>query len=168
MSKKGVQPMEAIVVAILSALAGFLVWIAQRYFERRSTERLRKEKLYRTLLAASIELVATGDGAPFVIESQRAWLYAADEVLEAINDYLKAFVLYANINKRGGDSTESWAAVKDAEGRLRLSIRKDLRHSTKIEAAWVKEQWELVSARPERIRQYLKRDSGTSEEHDNV
>jgi hypothetical protein len=51
--------MNAIAVAILSALAGFLVWIAQRYYERRATEHLRKEELYRTLLAASIELFTT-------------------------------------------------------------------------------------------------------------
>ena len=107
-----------IVVAILSALVGFVVWVAQKSVERRSAERLRKEELYKNLLAASVELFTTGDGAPFVIESQRAWLYASDEVLKAINDYLKAYGAYADSKRRDIDSTETWTAVKEAEGIL--------------------------------------------------
>ncbi|MCP4536013.1 MAG: hypothetical protein GY832_02605 [Chloroflexi bacterium] len=72
---------STIVVAIISALIGFVVWVAQKSVERRSAERLRKEELYNDLLAASVELFSTGDAAPFVIESQHAWLYASDEVL---------------------------------------------------------------------------------------
>jgi hypothetical protein len=156
--------MNAIAVAILSALAGFLVWIAQRYYERRATEHLRKEELYRTLLAASIELFTTGDGAPFVVESQQAWLYAADEFLENINAYLKAFSDYAGTKQREVDSSDTWAAVKEAEGRLRLSIRKDLRPKTQITPQWVAGEWETIISRPERIRNYLGRDSALSKE----
>jgi hypothetical protein len=154
--------MDAITVAILSALAGFLVWIAQRYYERRAAELLRKEALYRTLLAASIELFATGDGALFVVESQQAWLYASDEVLENINAYLKAFSAYAETKQRETDSADTWAAVKEAEGRLRLSIRKDLRPKTKITPQWVAGEWKTIISRPERIRRYLRRDSALS------
>lgn len=154
--------MNAIAVAILSALTGFLVWIAQRYYERRATERLRKEELYRTLLAASIELFTTGDGAPFVVESQQAWLYASDEVLENINAYLKAFGNYAGANQRKVDCSDTWAEVKKAEGRLRLSIRKDLRPKTRVTPQWVAGEWETITARPERIRHYLGRDSALS------
>jgi hypothetical protein len=157
--------MNTIDITILSALVGFLVWMAQRYFERQAAERLRKEELYRTLLSTTVEFVATGNGAPFIIESQRAWLYASDEVLEAINEYLKAFVAYAN-NKNNQLDTQVWGAVKDAEGRLRLSIRKDLRPKTKITTQWVKGQWEMVTSRPERVQEYLKRGSA-SEKDDN-
>ena len=160
--------MNAIAVAILSAVAGFLVWIAQRYYERRAADRLRKEELYRTLLAASIELFTTGDGAPFVVESQRAWLYASDEVLEDINAYLKAFSAYAAKKQHEADSADAWAAVKDAEGRLRLSIRKDLRPKTQITPQWVAGEWETIISRPERIRSYLGRDSGVSKEDETV
>jgi hypothetical protein len=157
--------MNTIDITILSALVGFLVWMAQRYFERQAAERLRKEELYRTLLSTTVEFVATGNGAPFIIESQRAWLYASDEVLEAINEYLKAFVAYAS-NKNNQLDTQVWGAVKDAEGRLRLSIRKDLRPKTKITTQWVKGQWEMVTSRPERVQEYLKRGSA-SEKDDN-
>jgi hypothetical protein len=147
-----------VVVAIISALIGFVVWAAQKSVERRSTERLRKEELYNDLLAASVELFATGDGAPFVIESQRAWLYASDEVVQAINDYLKAYGAYAGSKQRGIDSTETWTAVKEAEGILRLHIRKDLHPETKVSTHWVSEKWEFITARPERIKDYLQRE----------
>lgn len=156
--------MIAIAGAILSAVAGFLVWVAQRYYERRAADRLRKEELYRTLLAASIELFTTGDGAPFVVESQRAWLYASDEVLEQINAYLKAFSVYADQKHCGADSTDAWTAVKEAEGRFRLSIRKDLRPKTQITPQWVAREWQMIISRPDRIRRYLGRDAGMSKE----
>src|SRR5689334_15639116 len=141
--------MNNIVVAILSALAGFLAWLGQRHFERRTAERLRKEKLYGTLLSAAVEFVGTGNGAPFIIESRHAWLYASDEVLEAINEYLKAFVALGVAEGREADTTETWKALKGAEGRLRLSIRRDLRPRTRISASWVSHRWEMVSSRPE-------------------
>ena len=80
----------AIVVAIVSAFVGLVVWTAQRYMEGRTNERVRKEKLYATLLAATLEFSSDGNGAPFVIESQHAWVYASDEVLRAINEYGRA------------------------------------------------------------------------------
>ncbi|MBI1807421.1 MAG: hypothetical protein HYR76_10270 [Ignavibacteria bacterium] len=125
-------------------------------------ERLRKEELYRTLLSASVELFTTGDGAPFVVESQRAWLYASDEVLEDINVYLKAFSAYADAKQRKADIAGLWTAVLKAEGRLRLSIRKDLQPKTQITAEWVKREWEMITSRPERIRRYLGRESASS------
>jgi len=57
--------------------------MAQKIRERRDIERLRKEELYKTLLAATVEFASYANGAPLVIESQRAWLYASDEVLQA-------------------------------------------------------------------------------------
>ena len=149
--------MNNIAVAILSALAGFLVWIGQRHFERVAAERLRKETLYGTLLSTTVEFVGTGNGAPFIVESQRAWLYASDEVLEATNEYLKAFVAYGTALEAGADTTQTWKALEDAEGRLRLGIRRDLYPRTRITAHWVSHRWKLVSSRPERIREYLVR-----------
>jgi hypothetical protein len=149
--------MNNLAVAILSALAGFLVWIGQRHVERRSAERLRKEALYGTLLSACVEFVGSGNGAPFIIESQRAWLYASDGVLEAINDYLKAFAAYGAVEARSAEAAAAWKAVADAEGRLRLSIRRDLHPETRLTARWVAGHWEMVTSRPERIQEYLTR-----------
>ena len=105
---------------------------------------------------------------PTAVESQQAWLYASDEVLEDINVYLKAFSAYAAKKQHGADSADAWAAVKDAEGRLRLSIRKDLRPKTQITPQWVAGEWETIISRPERIRSYLGRDSGVSKEDETV
>jgi hypothetical protein len=149
--------MTNVAVAILSALAGFLVWMAQRYFERQAEGRLRKETLYGMLLAACVEFDGTGNGAPFIFESQRAWLYASDDVLKAINEYLKAFVAYGVVEGRGGDGSEEWKAVEKAEGGLRLSVRKDLQPKSEISGHWVRTNWNVIISRPERIQEYLRR-----------
>ncbi len=81
-----------ILAAIVAALAGFSTWLGQRRIERQQNERLRKEKLYEALLEAITEISSFGNGAPLLIESQRAWLYASDEVLRAVNAYLKVFL----------------------------------------------------------------------------
>ncbi len=149
--------MNDIMVAVLTALAGFVVWIVQRNVERRETARLRRERLYSTLLSACVEFAGTGNGAPFIFESQRAWLYASDEVLQAINDYLKAFAALGRADARKGEHPEEWLAVHDAEARIRSSIRRELSPNTTITADWVKGQWEVVTSRPERIQEYLRR-----------
>ena len=65
-----------IVVAIVTAFGGFIAWLAQRRVERRETERLRKERLHEKFLESIVELSSFGNGAPLLIESQKAWLYA--------------------------------------------------------------------------------------------
>jgi hypothetical protein len=158
--------MNDIVVAILTALAGFVVWIIQRNVERRETARLRRERLYTTLLSACVEFAGTGNGAPFIFESQRAWLYASDEVLREINEYLKAFVAVGRAEGHKGDHQAEWSAVRDAEARMRSSIRKELFPKTTITPDWVKGEWELVTSRPERIQEYLRRGSSLPEVDD--
>src|SRR5215470_5121023 len=97
--------MTDIAVAILSALAGFLVWIVQRYYERKAAERLRRAELYGALLSSSAEFIGTGNMAPFIFESQRAWLYASDEVLQRINDYLAAALDEGEAERSNVDSS---------------------------------------------------------------
>ena len=146
-------------LAVVSALIGFLVWIAQRIIERRADERRRKEELYGTLLAATLEFSSYGNGAPFIIESQRAWLYASDEVLSAINKYLSAFLKYLE-QRDGQDSKElsaNWDSVQVAEGVLRLAIRKELHPATRVDEKWVKDEWTIITSHKENIREYLTR-----------
>ena len=150
----------AIVVAIVSAFGGLVVWTAQRFMERRDNERLRKEELYGTLLAATLEFSSDGNGAPFVFKSQHAWLYASDEILRAINEYNRAIVQYVS---RGGDfedevsSRENWDPVVAAERSLRLAIRKD-KPKTQIDQKWVLEEWQMITSHRQNIREYLSRE----------
>lgn len=143
-----------IIVAIVSALGGFLAWFAQKNRERRDTERLRKEELYQTLLAATVEFASYANAAPLVIESQRAWLYASDEVLQAINDYLKACAGYVEQQ----NENERWAAIKEAEGVLRLAVRRDLQPRTRVNEEWLRQKWEIIISHKGNIMEYLGRD----------
>jgi len=154
--------MTDIAVAILSALAGFLVWIVQRYYERKAAERLRREELYGTLLSSSAEFIGTGNMAPFIFESQRAWLYASDEVLERINDYLTAALAEGESERSGVDSSTQQDDLYRAEGHLRLSIRRDLHPATQLTKAWVDKHWNRATSTPARIQEYLQRDRSKS------
>ena len=158
--------MTDVVVAIFTALAGFVVWIVQRNVERRETAHLRRERLYTTLLSACVEFAGTGNGAPFIFESQRAWLYASDEVLQAINEYFKASLALGRAWDDKDEHQEEWIAVLKADNGLRSSIRKELLPRTNITKDWVKGQWELVTSRPERIQEYLRRGSPLSQVDD--
>lgn len=140
----------AIVVAIVSAFVGLVVWTAQRYMEGRTNELVRKEKLDATLLAATLEFSSDGNGAPFVIESQHAWVYASDEVLRAINEYGRAI--------GHSVSEENWDDVVAAERSLRLAIRKDLKPETEIDQKWVLEEWQMITSHRQNIREYLSRE----------
>ena len=166
-------------IAILTALVGFLVWLIQKTVERRAEERRRLENLYQTLLSTCAEFIGTGNGAPFIIESQRAWLYASDNVLAAINDYLKAFVAYGEAQRRAAEAADeasqrqdaeavqvAFQAIKEAEAHLRLFIRKELHPRTAIDVQWMKGQWEMATSRPERIREYLERGSPAAKKDD--
>ena len=145
-----------VVVTAVSALLGFVVWIIQKNVERRHAERLRKEALYENLLESVIHLRSFGDGAPFLIESQKAWLYATDNVLYAINDYLKVFLKYPT-SQGEASSTERREALQAAEGEIRLQIRRDLFPKTIMNSEWLRTHWEPIAAPKESIHDYLSR-----------
>jgi len=106
-----------------------------------------------------VEFASYANAAPLVFESQRAWLYASDEVLRAINGYLKACAVYV---KQQGESdmniNERWAAFKEAEGVLRLAVRRELSPGTRINEEWLRQEWEIITSHKENIMEYLGRD----------
>lgn len=148
-----------IVVAIVTAFGGFIAWLAQRRVERRETERLRKQRLYEKLLESIVELSSFGNGAPLLVESQRAWLYASDEVLMAVNDYLKVF-LHEGAAAEGAPTTpQERVRRQQADARIRLAIRRDLQPTTRLDDRWITEEWKPVASSEAAIREYLDRRS---------
>ena len=147
-----------VIVAILTILGGFIAWLAQRKVEHRDAERLRKQRLYEKLLEAIVELSSFGNGAPLLIEAQKAWLYASDEVLAALNDYLKLF-----IDQEGPPgiltSPEERQRRQKAEGKIRLMIRRDLHPKTTLNEQWISEEWKPIASSEKAIREYLRRSS---------
>jgi len=145
-----------IVIAVVTALVGFLTWLLQRRVERRKADRLRKEALYEKLLEAITELSSFGNGAPVLIESQKAWLYASDDVLRAVTNYLKVF-----LDEQGSTDvpiTQEQRAVRQRqEGAIRLAIRRDLERSTTLDENWMSNEWKPVASSEEAIREYLAR-----------
>lgn len=152
-----------IVIAIITALAGFLTWLFQRRSERIQTERLRKEALYEKLLEAITEISSFGDGAPLLIESQKAWLYASDDVLRAVNSYLKVFLDEEKNRKNSGElNQEARANRQQREGVIRLAIRRDLHKNTMLDEQWLSNEWRPVAAPEQKIRDYFVRRGNSS------
>jgi len=133
-----------IVVAIVSAFAGLITWIAQKDRERRDSARQKKLDLYETLLASVIHLTAQ-DATPFFVKSQQAWLFASDDVLTQINAYTRALA--------SGDADNN--ELNDILGKLLLSMRLDLGLKTQINEDWVKSHFRAVTAPPEQLKKYL-------------
>ncbi|SRR6266545_6472616 len=145
-----------ILAAIVAALAGFSTWLGQRRIERQQNERLRKEKLYEALLEAITEISSFGNGAPLLIESQRAWLYASDEVLRAVNAYLKVF-LGERANPGSPTSPDERESRQRREGAIRLAIRRDLDRRTSLDENWISNEWSPIASSEKAIREYLER-----------
>jgi len=145
-----------IIVAAVAALAGFLTWLGQRRIELQQTERLRKEKLYEALLEAITELSSFGNGAPLLVESQKAWLYASDEVLRAVNGYFKVFL---GERAAPGEPTtpEEREARQRRDGAIRLAIRRDLNRNTSLDEDWMSREWTPLASSEKAIREYLER-----------
>jgi hypothetical protein len=145
-----------VLAAAITAVIGLIAWLVQRFIERRNAERQRKEKLYTRLVESIVELGSFGNGAPFVIEAQQAWLYASDSVLQAINDYLQVHLEYPVPSGQTRDE-ESRTHLQKAEARIRLAIRRDLRPDTMINEAWIDSRWRPIAASEPAIREYLQR-----------
>jgi hypothetical protein len=147
-----------IIVTALTLFGGFIAWLAQRKVEHRETERRRKEKLYEGLLESIVELSSFGNGAPLLVESQKAWLYASDDVLLAVNEYLKVF-LERQVAPGVATTPEEQAARQQKEGSIRLAIRRDLFTETRIDEQWISAQWKPIASSEKAIREYFQRRS---------
>jgi len=96
-----------------------------------------------------------GTGAPFVVESQRAWLYASDDVLRAIATYRRRLLESADHLANLND--EETTAMKEAQDNIYLAIRKELSPKTAIGHGWAKQQWVDIGSAKEKVGEYLQR-----------
>jgi hypothetical protein len=149
--------MEAIVLTIVTASLGLATWTSQQILNRADERRKSKEELYRKLLDAIIDMSSLADSAPIIVESQRMWLYASDEVLEAVNEYLRYYLNEVTGNFTGTilpDDIRSQIQERDAY--IRLAIRRDIRPMTRIGKSWIHSRYIAVAAPSESIVAYRK------------
>jgi hypothetical protein len=149
------------VLAIVSALVAFVVWVFQRELERRQSQRLRRERLYEALLESITELSSFGNAAPFLVESQMAWLYAPDAVLKAINGYLEN-LLSEHVPAGSATTVEQRKARQRLEGVIRIAIRRDLGVRTALDENWIETQWRPAASNEKAIRDYFARRNRSS------
>jgi hypothetical protein len=147
--------MDAATLAIVTASLSLLSWTSQQYFARNEEKRRKKEELYRKLLDSILDVSALGDAAPLIVESQRMWLYASDEVLEAVYDYVKFFYDYV-LNTFATDKNHEKlnAEISEKIAIISLAIRRDVRRSTKINREWIRSRYISMAVPKEAIAQY--------------
>ncbi len=147
--------MDAASLAIVTASLSLLSWTGQQYFNRNDEKRRKKEDLYQKLLDSILDVSALADAAPLVVESQRMWLYASDEVLEAVYDYVKFFydsVLDSPSAGKGHEGIDAVLSEKIAN--ICLAIRRDVRRGTIINREWIRSRYISMAAPEEAIVQY--------------
>jgi len=147
--------MEAITLAIITASLGLLTWTSQQIFSRVEERRKYKEELYKKLLDAILDMSVLADSAPLVVETQRMWMYATDEVLDAVYDYLGYYLSAKEQRFSNGlipDDVRKEIQVKDAL--IRLAIRRDIRPGTKIDRSWIHSRFLSVGAPADKIKTY--------------
>jgi hypothetical protein len=149
---------EAITLAIITASLGLLTWTSQQIWSGIEERRKYKEDLYRKLLDAIIDISVLADSAPLVVESQRMWMYASDDVLEAVYEYLR-YCLSANEQRFGNRSFPDNVRnmIKEKDALIRLAIRRDIRPRTKIDRPWILSRFLSVGAPPDSIKTYRER-----------
>ena len=146
--------LATIVGAVIVALAGGISWTAQQTARRRAIDRERREHLYRQLMSAVLDMSACGNAAPLVVEVQQAWLYASDEVLMAVNSYLR-FYLSRIVEPGSLIAEEDRQRIQWFEAEIRLSVRRDLM-PTRLSREWIESEWVAVAAPPDKIEEYRK------------
>ena len=83
------------------------------------------------------------------------WLYASDEVLEAVYDYVKFFYDYV-LNTIATDKNHEKlnAEISEKIAIISLAIRRDVRRSTKINREWIRSRYIPMAVPKEAIAQY--------------
>lgn len=125
--------MNGLVLAVVTAALGLATWTVQQVLARHADERKRREELYGALLDAVLDMSSREDSGPLVVESQRMWLYASDEVLRAVNEYLRYYLSEGEIRPGEPISDEKRAGIKRRDAQIRLAIRRDLQRRTSLE-----------------------------------
>jgi hypothetical protein len=95
------------------------------------------------------------ESAPLVVETQRMWMYASDEVLDAVYDYLRYYLSAKEQRFSNGlipDDVRKEIQEKDAL--IRLAIRMDIRQGTKIDRSWIHSRFLSVGAPADKIKMY--------------
>ena len=149
--------MEAVVLATVTAFLGLITWTSQQILNRADERRKSKEELYRKLLDAIIDMGSLAESAPIVVEAQRMWMYASDEVLEAVNEYLRYYL--TEVTGRPGNKIlpeDVRTQIQERDAYVRLAIRRDIHPMTRISKSWIHSRYIAVAAPAESIAAYRK------------
>ena len=154
---QGVVPVLVALIAAGGVLGSVLgnvhIWHLEENAQRLEQERLRQESLYGGLPEGVLLIHSRGSGAAFVVESQRAWLYASDDVLSAVAGYRRE--LLGCVDDLGSLNNEQKQRLHRAVAKILLAMRKELCRDTTIDQGWAEEEWPWIGSDPVEVESYL-------------
>lgn len=141
----------AILVAVVGG-GGLVVWWFNDRAQRQEHERLRQESLYRGLIEGLTMLNSAGTGAGFVVESDRAWLYASDDVLRAVAEYRRELLPW--VGRLDKLAKEDKQRLNRAVAKILLAMRKETYRNNRIGEGWA-EKWPGIGSKAVEVERYL-------------
>lgn len=145
----------SMMVVVILVLLGLIVWVLHKRQEARAREKIRKEELYSQLLESLVSIASFGESAPFLVESQRSWLYANDEVIKKINAYIGT--VFVSGTSEETSTEEHRNKIQEAEYELRVAVRKDMVPNTGITLKWMRSNWVPVGTKKENYAAYMRK-----------
>ena len=142
-----------------SVLGSVHIWYLEENAQRLEQDRLRQESLYRGLVEGLTMLSSGGSGAGFVVESDRALLYASDDVLRAVAGCRRQLLDFAD--HLDSLSVTEQQALNKATAKIYLAVRKELWQDTTMDELWAERKWARIGANPAEVERYLQETRAT-------
>jgi hypothetical protein len=156
-----IQAIGALVGVILAGVIGVITYSWQENTKTKTAIEERRKDLYQALIRKLVELLAAKTGSArseILSEIEKSWLFASDEVLKAIYDYMKMYDTY--FAKSQGDilteirqNAASRDEIATSISRIFLAMRRDIKRirPTLIDEDWIKNyvrvyEWGIIAA----------------------
>ncbi len=147
-----------ILLVVITASLGLVSYVWQERVKHNTALNERRQALYEQLIRNLVDLLVARPGverSKFISEIEKGWLFASDEVLYAVYNYL---AIYDNLccpnPQKGVLSVEEVLPKVRSDAKTRqelgesiaaifLAMRKDVRSDTRVSPKWTRKHFQI-------------------------